>query len=160
MSIILKIKSYHLNTILQPGPIPFCLTKAEWWLPLTWIPAVLGELEEDCAGLPAECGGTRDATLLFCVGHSQQCTQSRDAGDAGNSSSHLVPVMCDVKHLQWQRCVRLPHISDRTHVLLGSKQPQSPTQAWNDHSCELLRRASSGRQQAGFMTPYIPVCFK
>lgn len=124
MSIILKIKSYHLNTIVQPGPIPFCLTKAEWWLPLTWMLAVLGELEEDCAGLPAERGGARDATLLFCVGHSQQCTQSRDAGDAGNSSSHLVPMMCDVKQLQWQRYVRLPHISDRTHVLLGSKQPQ------------------------------------
>lgn len=62
--------------------------------------AVPGELEEDGARLPAECGGASDATLLLCVGHSQQCTQSCDAGDAGNGSSHLVPMMCDVKHLQ------------------------------------------------------------
>lgn len=56
--------------------------------------AVPGELDEDAAGLPAEGGGGSDATFIFCVGHSQQRTQSCNTEDTGNDSSHLLPVMC------------------------------------------------------------------
>lgn len=39
---------------------------------VAFLDLMLAVPEEDHAGLSAECSGASDATLLFCVGHSQQ----------------------------------------------------------------------------------------